>query len=279
MENANIDARFRAYLDGTMTSRERRAFEEELKRDTSLQKAFLITALQEQKSVSPNETRIRAVAERLRETNAPLPIPKITWINHLRIHRRLVVSIAAVFIGILFIAPAVWVNIVKPLPAISELPANFIQPAELGVAGDPGDTSYTAARSIFERSSDFYWKKRAGGLDSLMRVAASCSGFCMARYYLAHWYLEHRQFDLARTEFEACLANKAYLQKFSETRDIDKLRFNALLAELGASGKSEKVMTGLKALLNETPATSAVHKQAQDVYDELTNPLRFFSFQ
>jgi hypothetical protein len=188
---------------------------------------------------------------------------------------------AAVLIGILFLsAPAIWVNVVKPLPPLTELSGKFIiSPVELGVAGGPGDTSLTAARAIFERSSDFYWNKRSGGLDSLVQIAASYSGFCMARYYLAHWYLDHGQYEQARTEFEACLANGDYLQRFRETKDLSKIKLNHLLAELGVSGKSEKVVSGLESLIKETSEDSLVHKEAQTVHDELTNPLRFFSFR
>ena len=280
MENANFNARIRAYLDGEMSGQERRAFEDELRNDTSLQKALLQSALWTQNPVSATEARVRDVAARFREQTPPLHVPKVTFFDHIRLEPRKILARAAVLIGILFIAaPAIYVNFIKPPLPVAELTGNFIDPVRLGVAGGPGDSSLTAARAIFERSSDFYWKKKAGGLDSLLQVAASCSGFCMARYYLAHWYLKQGQYDQARTEFEACLANEAYLQKFSESSDLGIIKLNYLLAELGASGKSEKVLSGLKSLIVETPASSTAHKEAKALYDELTNPLRIFSFR
>jgi hypothetical protein len=279
MENTNIDARIRAYLAGEMSDRERRAFEDELQGNSALQKAFLQSALWAQ-PLSANEARVRGIAARYREHSAPLQVPKVTFLDHLRLEPRKMLARAAVLIGILFFAaPAIWVNLVKPLRPVAELPGDFMDPVQLGVAGGPGDTSLTAARAVFERSSDFYWKKRADGLDSLLQVAASCSGFCMAHYYLAHWYLENGQYKQALTEFEACLANGAYLHKFNETEDLDKIKLNKLLAELGASGKSEKVLSGLETLIDETPDESTVHKEAQALHDELTNPLRIFSFR
>lgn len=280
MENSNIDARFRAYLEGTMSSVERRAFEEELTKNPSLQKALLQATLHKPEKMPENEVRVRAVAAHLRVTTGPHPTPHINLFHHLRLHQRRIAGLAAAFAGILATAFLLWVNVLKPPVPFSDLPSgSFIRPAELGVAGGPGDTSYTAARAIFERSSDFYWKKRSGGLDSLLKIASSAPGFNMAHYYLAHWYLENRQFEKALTEFRTCIDNSTYIQRFRETKDVHKLRFNYLLAELGASGKSDQLMTGFESLLTETPDTSDVHKEAKAVYDELNNPLRLFLFR
>lgn len=280
MENANFNARIRAYLDGTMSGQERRAFEDELQNDASLQKAFLQSALWTQQPISATEARVRDIVARYRQQSAPLQAPKVTILDHIRLEPRKTFLRAAVLIGILFLAaPAIWINFIKPPLPVAELTGNFMPPAQLGLAGGPGDTSLTADRAVFERSSDFYWNKRKGGLDSLLQVAASCSGFCMARYYLAHWYLDHQQYEQARIEFETCLSNGPYLQKFRETKDLSKIKLNYLLAELGASGKSEKVVSGLESLIKETSEDSLVHKEAQALHDELTNPLRFFSFR
>lgn len=280
MDNTKIEARFRAYLDGKMSDRERRAFEEELEHDNTLQKVFLRTTLWAQQSVSAYEAPARATAARFRAAAGTLPIPKLTFFDYLRYWLQSPLSIAALLVGAALAGLLAWANMGATVRPLSALPGEyFIDPVELGVAGGQDDTSYTAARAIFEASSDFYWGKRTGGADSLAQVAASHSGFCMARYYLAHKHLKNNEYETARTEFEACLADSVYINRFRETQDFDKIRFNHLLAELGASGSSEKVLPGLATLVEKTAKGSLVRKKAEALRDELTQPLRFLSFR
>ena len=281
MENTNSQARVRAYLDGKMSNQERRAFEEELQSDASLQKALLQTALQPPPPASASETQARAVAAQLRE-KSPLPTqpPKITPMDHWN-HSVTPLAKAAVFVGVLMASLVGWSNMtVEP---ISKLPqAYFIPPFDLNQAGSGApDTNITAAMAIYEKANRLYFRKSkpVGWLDSLKQLAASTEGFNMANFHLAHGYLKEGKCEEARAEFKLCLDNREYLNKFPHTSDIKKIELNYLLAELCASGKSDKLMADLKALIDSTPEKNTVHKEAQALHDELTNPLRILSFR
>jgi hypothetical protein len=281
MENTNSQARIRAYLDGKMSNQERRAFEEELQHDASLQKALLQTALQPPPPASASEIQVRAIAGQLRE-KSPLPPqpPKITPMDHWN-HTVSPLAKAAVFVGVLMMSLLTWVNVINPPRPIAELPDNhFIELFNLNQAGNgKPDTNITAAMAIYEKANRLYFRKPSGWLDSLKQLAASTEGFNMANFHLAHGYLKEGKCDEARAEFKLCLDNREFLSKFSHTSDIKKIELNYLLAELCAFGKSDKLMADLKALIDSTPEKNTVHKEAQALHDELTNPLRIFSFR
>ena len=272
MKNHDHHNRAKAYLEETMSNRERQAFEAALEKDEGLQEAFLKYALSMELPRPEQEDKWREILERIRREKGPLPEPTLNFFDYLKyafspgvFWKTGLGLLAAVFAGIV-----IWANLaLKPDEELID--KYFIEAYCPGVAGE-GSSSTEMDRS-FERASNFYCGYAEGGADSLKVQAERCPGFCMAKYYLAHWQLKSGHFESAAEGFTQCLDNEASLLQYGYTSLAEPVRLNLLLARLGAGYNRKDILEGLQALKNGESAEET--RAAESLYDELSAPFRF----
>ncbi|MCB0594412.1 MAG: hypothetical protein H6557_09065 [Lewinellaceae bacterium] len=272
MKNQDYYNQAKAYLEGTMNSRERQAFEAALDQDEARQKAFLHYAFSPEKPASAREQKLKEMLEKLRRQKGPLPEPQLNFFDRLRFAFSAVQFWKAGlgFLIALMAGLAIWANL--SLEPVNELIEKyFIEAYCPGYAGD--ELPPTGQEEVFGRASALYCGYAEEGGEGLKVLADGCAGFCMADYYLAHWQLKNGQFEPAIEGFEQCLANRDSLLQYGYASLARPVRLNLLLARLGAGHSRQEILEGLQAIAEDKSAGEEA-RAAEDLLRGLGHPLR-----
>lgn len=258
MNNLNLPDRIKTYLNGTMAANESRQFEAELETDWALKKAFVAYSIAHNAPLSPTAQRSRELVDSVYNTLPSFPTPSLPlafrlkmWLQPMR--HKLLLS----FIFLTALAFFFWPKSDMDIGHI--ISSNSIPAVCKGVAGES-----LSPRQIFERASNIYCghEMESETLEELLQLSASQDSFCMADYYLAHWYLKNGRYDEAVPMFEACLASRAIIEAYQETAESrNSLMLNAVLAQFGKDRNAGSAMAALEALEASAKAGSEVSRK------------------
>jgi hypothetical protein len=257
----------KAFVAGTLPDAERAAFSAELKRNPALQQAYLDHMLQPSPAPPPHDADdVRAFARTLRERSGPLPEPRLTGWDRLRLRFDWRLNLVLLLVPI---AALLWL-LAGPRQA-ADWPAliagSMIEPYCPGQAG-AGDRN-PDAQARLEYFANFYCHPTAQSVKALETGTQEPYFPSLANYYLAHYYLRAGQYDLANRQFEQCRIGQAELATFSETQDMDQLEFNTLLAELGRTRNGAALRPRFEALAARAPEGSLVRQKTTAVLENL----------
>lgn len=276
MNNMDHNHSVGRYLRQEMPPDERRAFEAALRTDRALLAAYLTQSTTPVGRLAHDTADLRTLAQAYRKQRGPLPDPQITWLDRVRffmyepLWRWSALALCVVVAG--SVAYGLFSNKEKTFTQ-AELGAlierHFLAPECTTVAGQTNQPT-AQELALLHRSSEFYCGVRTGGGDSLVALAQRCgTEFCFARFYLAHWQLRQSQYSEAQANFAECLKNRATLENNTYTDNIGKVRFNALLAELGATGDAAQVRGELNRFSTDPDCQGDVKKHTLKLLSQL----------
>ncbi|HRI61917.1 MAG TPA: hypothetical protein PK228_19395 [Saprospiraceae bacterium] len=257
--------RIRAYLNQEMTPQEVRAFEAELETDPSLRDELRLFRLLGKATEVYGRQHLRAIAAEVRQEIGPLPTPQLTILDRMRF---LAYSSLYKWIAlgtITFLVALIALNVVYCPP--SRLISSAFPPA------DPNQASLTAEEYAHYQLAARYYNSNER--DALTALAADTPGFSMADYYLAHYYLAQHDYVRARALLSQTLENEAVLAKSPQTRDMGRIKYNLLLARLGAEGNSDAIRKSIGEYLDNDPDfVGETREKAEQLLLDLQNPAR-----
>lgn len=288
MNTSSLEPQILAYLNDQMPPGERAAFEALLRSDQTARDTYIRFCVKgEGAAILAQEDPIRLYAAALRERTGPLPEPKMTWLDHLRMAwyaRPLRTGALALMAPLLcaVLGLFAWANTGGVAQASEVAARHFMEPPHAGIAGAPQPEAAMTQKQVFEKAARTYWADQpAAAADNLRALAAQHTPFSFADYYLAHSLLKNRQWPAAKAAFEQCLQpqHTAYIRDLEDTRDLAPLRLNLLLARFGETGRYDGIRADLEGLISGLPATSTVRKTAESFRSEMENPLRRFNLR
>jgi hypothetical protein len=277
MDNMNYNADSVArYLRQEMPPDERRAFEAALRTDRALLATYLAQSATPAGQAIHLAADVRSVAQALRQQRGPLPEPQITLLDKIRfLLYEPLWRWSVVLLSVTVVAAVVYSIVGSGEKSFSKaelgalIERHFLPPECTTVAGQSNQPT-AAELALLHRSSEFYCGVRTGGGDSLAALTQRCgTDFCFARFYLAHWQLRQSQYAAAQAGLAECVKNRKTLENNTYTDNIGKLRFNALLAELGATGDATKVRTQLEQFAQEADCQGDVKKHTLKLIEQL----------
>jgi len=278
MENTKI--RIQKYFEGNLTAEAKDRLEQDLRRNKSFMKEFILYSIQgDVPEMTADQLQFREQMAEKFANDDPLPEPKLSWRFYVQNFwyssaRNWVIGGVAIFAG-MFIFMKVLLENSAPLPPLTAVIQEYIQDASCeNRAGSVQENQ----KNNFHRSSQIYCptkldKKPFQVLQALEVLEDSCqSEFCMSCYYLAHVKLENQQYEEAIQLFQRCLssAGLAEILKYPYTfKSEPKIRFNLILAELGAGKPVGQGMAKLKDLLGKTPMKWDLHQKEEKLLEVL----------
>lgn len=259
------EKRIEAYLNQEMPAAEKKAFEAEMSVNETLRIELGRHRVLNAALAAHQRQKLRTLALKTRTEMGAIPEPSLSFFDRLRYYfylpYRIYLLLAALLTAGFFLSIQF---LVTPVPELAT--KYFLEPKNPFIAG----TAPVVQQSAFNRAAEFYW---SGQPDSLMRMAATAPG----KYYLAHWYLSHRAFDQAETFFAQTLVQRQALEP--ELQDWGKIKFNHLLAALGAGESRQHIRAELKALLQDEECEGDTRSNAESLLRDLKNPLRLFTLR
>jgi hypothetical protein len=277
MENTPNESLIRAYLRKELSASEQAHFESQLKTNIDFQKAYLSFCLRsEGQKEMTMEDRLREMAESVRAEIGPIPEPRLTWWDHvrLRMYQPLFRGIAtglSIVLGAFFTL-LIWANtggvdsVANLVEQYRILPACEIRDQEK--AGKPSGQPLPDLTEILQRSKQFYCE---GAMDGLL---ANADTLGISDYYIAQLQLKAKDWKSARQNLEKCLANDPFLQQFSRIFDPAEMRFNLLLARLGSGDAYGQIRPALEELISDKSTGKMVQDKARALREEMESPLR-----
>jgi hypothetical protein len=265
-----------AYLQGKLSSSDRRDFESALRRDATLQKMVLPEYLALKAERLYEQASLRDLVQEVSRETGPLPDPELTFGDRLSLWIRNPRFVALASIPLilsvlyLFSLPPFGKNATAPDQIDRALNAAFIEPVNMAQAGAVEDS--IEAERILRQASDFYWSTPGGAAaDSLNRLAQGCQGYCMASYYMAHWYLKNGDYPAAERYFVQTEQQSAYLRQFPRIKDLSKIRFNLLLSRIRQAPDDPTAVQALDNLMNASDCSDLVKEKAEALKKVLKN--------
>ncbi len=261
MEHRLPEPRIEAYFLGQMPPSERKSFEDEMRANPALLKAFQTYYLSETAYSLQRQQRLREKVAAIRKEIGPLPKPTLSWKEKIRGRFGLglfsFVSVSMVLASLLWYA--------NTLPSTCELaPSCRVEPFNPSVAGNRTDDAAEA-----------YFNDPGNAVSLIGKMAETCptDSFCVALYYLAHAQLRNADLKNASAIFQR-LANQAL--KWPAFVEPEKMRWNAWLCGLCATGFDTKKQQELEAFCQSTDGKVAT--QANTLSASTSGFLRFLRF-
>ncbi len=266
MNLPSIPERITRYLDGAMSAQESRQFEADLEKDTTLKKAFIAYSINAYEPPTEKAEQIRSLVKETYTSLEPLQAPTLPWWFHVQMWLQ-PLSNKLLLSGLILALLAVVVGLRQNLP-VGRLMSDYAEPAKCrGLAGDA-----VSPRVLFEQASDMYCghEMQSATLDKLQALSAGVDSFCMADYYIAHWFLKNGRYPEAVPAFEACLNARKTIEANQETAEsYSALQLNTLLARLGRDKDVAATWQELKLLAPNVKSGSAVDRKIKGLQADL----------
>jgi len=256
-------SKIESYLGSTMEKKDKALFEKELAENPELKKAAIRRSLGLSENTAEDEPA-REIIGRLQLQAGPLPTPMIPLQDKARyffLDRSKVLRVAAIAILLIGI-PIVWSQSLPSLNAVIE--QNALHPDVGDTAGEQPDI-----QTLKQKAALIYGRVTPGGSEALTQLAGKADSFNIANFYLAHWYLEEKEYTRAEAELEKCILHRSELDEFDRGY-IEMAKFNLILAHLGRSAPKKQILSELSTFLAEFPD----HANAIALQRELNRPVR-----
>ena len=295
MNNQNqFDTQIEAYFTGTMSPEEKKAFEQELKANKSLNEAMKPYQLFDKAVEVQGEAELRVLARNMAATMPPIPIPQLSmWeqiglfftkaksqdkVNSSGQAQSATWRMALGGLSTAVVACLLYANIfVMPYGEIATS-QNFGFAAEsVGTLGEDTKTFFANAQKLYESGQKQALEKMASDTvrkDSFGEGGASVAG----NYYLAHLELKNKNFDNALAAFDKILqpANVVILE--SESMSIGRVKINRVLAILGKNKDKDEALRLANQLAADPDCKNDLDK-INALKKELNSPWRFFTWK
>lgn len=256
MNIENLAERITKYLDGRLSASEAQQFEIDLEKDPVLKKAFLKYSIAAYQPPSAQSAATRKMVEEVYQSMGTIPTPTLPWLLRLQMWFKPLTN--KLMVAGLVLALLCWMF--WPRVQIGQLITDNMEPAKCkGVAGET-----LTQRQLFERASDVYCghEKEAATLGKLQQLSAPVDSFCMADYFIAHWFLKNGRYGEAVAAFEACLNAQKIIEANPETEESRfSLELNAILARLGAGKDVATAQDALKQLSAKVKAGTTIARK------------------
>ncbi len=273
MNNLNLPNRIKNYLDGAMSAKEARQFEADLESDFELKKAFVAFSIDAYKPLTQNAQKSKELVDSVFNSLPPFPTPSLPLLFRLKMWFQPLRNKLIVAVGLL-VSVALGTLIIL-VPGIKKtITANAIQATCKNVAGET-----LSPRQIFERASAAYCGHETDttALEKLQQLSAGQDSFCMADYYIAHWYLQNGRYADAVTMFEACLAAQETIESNPETvKSRNALLLNTILARFGRDKDVKAALAALDSLATTAKPGSTVAENIARLKSKLWLRSRLF---
>jgi hypothetical protein len=262
MSNDPYDPRIESYLAGQLSDRERTDLEKALAADTGLRQELQRARLIDRVLRGVTRQRLQETMDEVAAEAGPLPIPELSWWDRLRfaLGRRGWVGIAAVSLLVVFVV----VGMNRPCPAGVLVDSYFLAPtlvhAQAGAVLD---------RNLANRASLYYATAEGDELSKLTTESRDV----VPLYYLAHDYLRNDDYSRAESTFERLFERQEELTAYAEYQDLDRLRFNQILSELGMSNDPDVARLAIEKLLVSPTmvAGSEIENKARQLAEQLAS--------
>lgn len=244
---------FDAFVSGSLSPQERKAFEERLSGDPALQKAFFTYAFEPEPMESTNAQKKRAFLQQLMEKNGPLPTPKLSAWDRMVFNIQgspswIKLTLPLLFLGLLAIFILKNRN---PYPKTAIIEQYFQEAYCPGVAGAEEVAEFFEAASI-------YCSAEPDATASLRKITENCKDYCLAQYYLAHADLKAGNYGASINNLDASISHLEVLRQIQPNLTSSALQLNKILAQLGQGVPQKELATELNGLAASVDPESAL---------------------
>jgi len=265
MNTSTIPERIKKYLDGAMSASEEQQFEYDLKKDTALKKAFVAYSIHAHQPPSEKAKQTRDLVEEVYTSLDPVTTPALSWWFRVKMWLRPLPNKLFLAGGLLaMVIAAFWMR--QSLP-VEQIIADYAERAKCkGVAGEETQSLLIH----FVQASDIYcgYETEPATLGKLQQLSAGIDTFCMADYYIAHWYLKNGRYDEAIPAFDACLSPNARktIEAHPQTAEShNALQLNALLARFGKDKDPASALKALELLAPQVKQGSSLERKINNL--------------
>ncbi|MCC6753047.1 MAG: hypothetical protein IT266_03575 [Saprospiraceae bacterium] len=247
MHDQNFSETFSAFISGTMPPEAMEAFRRRLTQDKVFKRAFIAYLLRTGASLPAESPFDRSTAQEIYAQVNPARYekPSGTYLVRQQVREQWPRIAVAASLLLVIAASTLW-YFSSQSDLGSTLAEWMIEPISM-------ERASVTERQFFEKASHFYYQE-SPRIDSLETMAASCTGFCIPKYYLAHAYLKTAQYDKALPLFESCLGNLDYINQVPQLQGSDTdLRINTAIAKSALKKDKESILREIEQLEKQVP--------------------------
>lgn len=284
MNNQNqFDTQIEAYFTGTMSSEEKKAFEQELNTHTSWKEALKPYQLFDTAVEVQGEAELRVLARNMAAALPVLPVPQLSiweqiglFFTKAKTRDKMTPSgqaesgtrrLALGGLSTAMVACLLYANIfVMPYGEIASSQNCGFAAESVGTLGEDTKTLFANAQKHYELGQKSALQKMASDTEGGTSVAGN--------YYLAHLELKNKNFESALTAFDNILQPENVKILEAESMNIGRVKINRLLAILGKN-KDKNEALRLANQLAADPDCKNDWDKINALKKELNSPWRF----